>query len=213
MKETIYTIPINEAFDTAGGACPVCVLARGLDRDALDYVMGAAMMEPDVRIETNRLGFCASHMDSMLQMGNRLSLALMLESYLLEQRATLASAKNDPASTCFICSRRDGYMAAYYRNMLYIWETDQAFREKFAAARLCWPHIGALMHGAAAGLGRKALPVFRAALLDMAYERFAALTPPVSTFCQSFDHRNADKPLGDAKYAVERAVEWLKGPR
>ena len=212
MKETIYTIPINEAFETAGDGCPVCVLARKLDRDALDYVMGAAMMEPDVRVETNKLGFCAGHLDAMSEMGNRLSLALMLESYLLEQRQSLATAKSDPAATCFVCSRRDGFMGAYYRNMFYIWETEQTFRDKFSAARLCWTHIGALLNAAGANLGRKSLPLFRTSLLDVAYARLATLSPDVSAFCQSFDHRYADKPLGEAKHAVENTIAWLRGP-
>ena len=56
MKETIYTIPINEAFEAKCG-CPLCTLRRKLERDSVEYIMGAAMMEPDVRIETNKRGF------------------------------------------------------------------------------------------------------------------------------------------------------------
>lgn len=83
MAEQIYTIPINEAFEQSGG-CPLCRMKKKLERESLDYVMGAAMMDPDVRIRTNRLGFCRRHYDDMLSMKNRLSLALMLESHLDE---------------------------------------------------------------------------------------------------------------------------------
>lgn len=44
MKETIYTIPVNEAFDTADG-CPFCALARRLEEERVDYTLGASMME------------------------------------------------------------------------------------------------------------------------------------------------------------------------
>lgn len=83
MAEQIYTIPINEAFEQRDG-CPLCRMREKLERESLEYVMGAAMMDPDVRIRTNRLGFCRSHYDKMLAMKNRLSLALMLESHLEE---------------------------------------------------------------------------------------------------------------------------------
>jgi len=83
MAEQIYTIPISEAFEQHGG-CPLCRMKEKLERESLEYVMGAAMMDPDVRIRTNRLGFCRGHYDDMLAMKNRLSLALMMESHLAE---------------------------------------------------------------------------------------------------------------------------------
>ena len=83
MKEVIYTIPINDAYDVKCG-CPVCRLENKLEQETLEYIMGAAMMEPDVRIETNKSGFCQPHFKKMLKMNNRLSLTLMLQSYLGE---------------------------------------------------------------------------------------------------------------------------------
>ena len=63
MAETIYTIPINEAFDKAEDSerpiCPFCELYEMLEKNALETTMGAAMMEPDIRIETNKHGFAA----------------------------------------------------------------------------------------------------------------------------------------------------------
>ena len=88
MKETIYTIPINEAFDRRDG-CPMCELSRNLERSSLDYIMGAAMMEPDVRIKTNEQGFCGRHLQIMLGEKNKLALALMLESHLPELDKTV----------------------------------------------------------------------------------------------------------------------------
>ena len=83
MQDSIYTIPISEVFEPKDG-CPICRMRDMLETRGIDYIMGAAMMEPDVRIETNRLGFCKLHYDKMLQQKNRLSLALMLESHLKE---------------------------------------------------------------------------------------------------------------------------------
>ncbi|GHV17482.1 hypothetical protein FACS18949_04960 [Clostridia bacterium] len=207
MKETIYTIPINEAFELRDGTCPVCRLREGLERDALDYVMGASMMEPDVRQETNRKGFCKHHLTSMMTMGNRLSLALMLESYLLEQAEHVK--RYDP-DACFVCERLDGFMEAYIRNIYHIFENDGAFSEKMRNSRLCYPHIGRLLEGIDKNMKRKPADDLRKTLIGMAEERFAELIPLVSAFCKSFDHRFADLPLGDAKTAVEQTAAWLR---
>lgn len=211
MKETIYTIPINDAFDEPDG-CPMCRLHSKLENDALEYVMGAAMMEPDVRIQTNKLGFCGTHFGRMMKMGNRLPLALVLESYLIEQRAKLEKyGGGNPAATCFVCDRKDGYMAAYYRNLIYIWQTDSAFKDKFIKAKLCFQHIGAMLDISAEHLKRKQLEEFRKAILKSAYNKLDELSPKVSAFCRSFDHRFSGQDLGDAKTAIEQTVAWLTG--
>ena len=59
MKESIYTIPISEAFEPKRD-CPFCTLKNELERHFVEYITGAAMMEPDVRIQTNKQGFCNS---------------------------------------------------------------------------------------------------------------------------------------------------------
>ena len=73
MRESIYTIPLNDIFEVEDG-CPLCRMRRLLENRCVEYIMGAAMMEPDVRIETNRYGFCQEHFSVMLKQKNRLSL-------------------------------------------------------------------------------------------------------------------------------------------
>ena len=88
MEEKIYTIPVTEAFEKKDG-CPFCRLRRELEEAERDLIMGASKMEPDFRIKTNELGFCKKHYDNMLASGNKLSLALMLESHLEAQKDSL----------------------------------------------------------------------------------------------------------------------------
>ena len=86
--EQIYTIPVNEAFEASAAdpacGCAFCALYRKLEENELDLILGASMMEPDVRIKTNKQGFCKTHYDMMFVRKNRLGLALMLESHLDE---------------------------------------------------------------------------------------------------------------------------------
>ena len=66
MRESILTIPVNEIFEPKCG-CPICAMRDILEKRTVEYIMGAAMMEPDVRIETNRQGFCRTHFEQMLK--------------------------------------------------------------------------------------------------------------------------------------------------
>lgn len=85
MKERIYTIPINEAFDQ-NTECPLCICERKLESDALEYTLGPAMMEPDSRIETNRTGFCGLHFAKLYNLQqNRLPLGLVIDTHMAEQ--------------------------------------------------------------------------------------------------------------------------------
>ena len=77
MRESILTIPITDVFEPKCG-CPICRIRDTLEQHTIEYIMGAAMMEPDVRIETNKAGFCKEHFEQMRACKNRLSLALML---------------------------------------------------------------------------------------------------------------------------------------
>ena len=97
MKESIYTIPISEVFEPKCG-CPICRLHDMLESRCVEYIMGAAMMEPDIRMQTNEKGFCADHYKMMLAKQNRLSLALILESHLAEVKKEGYKAINKKAS-------------------------------------------------------------------------------------------------------------------
>ena len=57
MRDDITSIPISEVFEPRDG-CPICRLRNTLEDRVVEYITGAAMMEPDVRIETNKQGLC-----------------------------------------------------------------------------------------------------------------------------------------------------------
>ncbi len=80
MKETIYTIPLMDAFN-ANDECPFCFIERKLEQEAVAFIMGPAYMEDDIREETDRLGFCRHHFKMLYDYGNKLGCALMLHTY------------------------------------------------------------------------------------------------------------------------------------
>lgn len=100
MKEKIYTIPVTEAFGQ-DCECPVCLLQKKLEDDNIDYNLGAALMEPDWRVETNKKGFCRRHFEMLYnKQENRLGLGLVTDTHVREylpKLRELSIAANDAA--------------------------------------------------------------------------------------------------------------------
>lgn len=82
MKEKLYTIPLNDAVN-AGDECPFCYIERNVEQDLMDFVLGscASYMESDVREDTDREGFCRTHMKKMFDYGNTLGNGWILKTY------------------------------------------------------------------------------------------------------------------------------------
>lgn len=230
MLEKIYTIPVNEAFDACrdheGAECPFCRLYKKLENDELDIILGAAMMEPDVRIKTNEQGFCGRHYRNMLERKNRLGMALMLESHLDEVRKVtephMLSLKGVGVSTskklgeleadCYVCRRIDHSLGKMVENAVWLWQTEPEFRDKLTAQHMiCLPHYKAFTEAARSLLGKKDFARFYEALSGVVNTYFDTLRGDVSWFCKKFDYRYEEEPWGNAKDAVERAVRFLSG--
>lgn len=89
MKDTIYTIPVTEVYETPC-ECPLCALEARFENDRVNYYLGPSLMEPENRIATNDTGFCGKHFGMMYKtQTNRLGLGLILDTYMTEQIARL----------------------------------------------------------------------------------------------------------------------------
>ncbi len=97
MKEQIYTIPVNEVYDT-DCECPLCELEKKLEKETLDYTLGAAMMEPEFRMESNEKGFCNHHYSMLFGMSNKLALSLVLDTHLEEIRKKFDTLKKSASA-------------------------------------------------------------------------------------------------------------------
>ncbi len=229
MSETIYTIPINEAFEAAAlegvTECPFCKLRARLENNELDLILGASMMEPDVRIKTNEQGFCRRHFNAMLKRGNRLPMALTLESLLnevcgeVEKKSVIGSPadrflKRIDAlnASCYVCGRADANFTHLIENAVYMYTSDGEFRDKFARQKLiCLPHYADLLRRAKDVMSKKEFASFYEDTFPVVRDYFDSLCADVSWFCKKFDYRYQDEPWGNSKDSVERATNFLTG--
>lgn len=216
MAEHLYTIAINEHFGKKCG-CPVCSLYSMLEKNEIDTITGAAMMEPSVRIETNLLGFCSNHFNMMITNGKRLPVALILQSHLEEIRAHINSAKpdvtekylNNLEDSCYICSRINDKMKSVCSNIVYLWKTDENFRKLLSEQpRFCLPHYRTFL-SASKELGRKDRVAFCESLGAVTETSLQSLSGDIDWFCKKFDYRFAKEDWKNSKDAIERTVETL----
>ena len=222
MIEKIYTIPVNEAFDLYSG-CPICALYKKLEDNELDIILGAAMMEPDTRIQTNDQGFCGKHFDIMFNMKNRLGLALMIESHLSHNIVkTLKGGLLNPfgktkklekqKQSCYICSRVDHSLGLMLETAALLWHREKEFKEKLLKQPyFCMSHYPELLNAAEAVLPKKSYPDFAADCKTVMVRYAEKLYADVSWFVKKFDYNYENEPWGDSKDAVERAIKFLSG--
>mgnify|MGYP006991672800 CR=1 FL=1 len=227
--EQIYTIPVNEAFeasrDDASCGCPMCAIYRKLEENELDLILGASMMEPDVRIRTNELGFCKIHYDMMFRRKNRLGMALTLESHLNDLREEteiggglanlLGNVASKPLSriekledTCYVCGRIDFNFKHMVETVIGLWDTDEDFRPKLLAQPyFCLPHYSRMLKYAQKKLDKKSYAEFEKDALSIQDAYLEKLGEDVSWFCKKFDYRYDEEPWYNSKDSVQRAIK------
>ena len=233
MKEQLYSIPVNDAFD-ADCECPVCFMYNKLQSDAIDFVMGASYMEDDVRMETDKVGFCGNHLPLLYKNQNRLGLGLMMLTYMDKQLKTLeklsqtkvkkapliGKAESDPVFTyteeqqtsCYVCDRMAHSYERYLATIFYLYENDSVFRDKFARAKgFCLKHYGELHRLAPKSLSAKYLDEFVSVMSRLTVENFKRVRDELEWFTDKFDYRNADADWKNSKDALIRAIQKTNG--
>lgn len=216
MREDICTIPINEIFEPKEG-CPFCRMRDMLEERMSAYITGAAMMEPDVRLETNRLGFCKEHFDQIIAKGSRLSVALILESLLEETerdvlgenlKRSLVKAEEREKS-CFVCANIEKNMDHLLSTVVKLWQTEPEFRKLYSDQNhICLKHYPLIMKATGKMPGKSREAFFEdSRRLCLNYMR--TLREDTTHFCRMFDYRSKDGDWGNSKDAIERSVEFL----
>ncbi len=225
MRDDICTIPVSEVFEESDG-CPLCRMQHTVEQHLITYILGDAMMEPDVRIETNKKGFCDEHYSKMMSVRGRLQLALMLETHIKEISSEIfekklfnsADKKADSVkkinNSCFICEKVNWGMERMTETIYRCYEKESDFRALFNnQPQFCMHHFEMLMSGA----DKKKMPrynsEFKENLTRITSEYVKSLGEDLNKYCSMYDYRNAGKKddWGSAADSVERAVAYLTG--
>lgn len=227
MREDICTIPVSEGFEEMDG-CPLCRIRAIAEKRVIDYILGAAMMEPDVRVKTNQMGFCKDHYGSMRKAGNRLSLALMLDSHVLEVKNSIFGEgkflKPSPKKimykaarmqeTCFVCDKMNFGLEHTLDTVYRTYENDKDFRKIYAQqSEFCLPHYTMIVENVPANMNKDYAKEMLKVTKDITLGYLNKLSGDIRKFCDMFDYRNNDEDAdwGDSKDAIERSTAFFNG--
>ena len=240
MKEKIYTIPVNDSF-SKNCECPLCDLESKLEKEAVDYSLGAAMMEPDFRILSNDLGFCNKHYSLLINKKNKLGLALVLDTHLEELRNKFAALNKDIISyenekpslfkksnenfpdlitrvlddaqnSCIICDKISKTLERYIDVIFYLWAHDEEFRKKVTNGKgFCMRHFNILCKEAFSNLNKKTALEFVKTIYEKQIKELERIQTDIHKFTLKFDYRNKDLDLGEAHNAPIRTIEKISG--
>ena len=234
MADHIHTIPVLDALRDPQG-CAFCVMQKKLESSVIQFILGPAYMEDDVRMETNKAGFCTRCMHTMYKEQNRLGVALMLHTHIqqlckdtgsiIKGRTPAKLFGKDPAAalprlqahltktraSCYVCSRVGNTFERYVDTFFYLWGQGGDDAELIQQqTNYCLPHIITLLTYAEK-LGRGKREKFLDMILPLFEKVTRELEQDLDWFVQKFDHRNTDAPWKNSKDAVPRAIDFLGG--
>lgn len=238
--EKIYTIPVNEAYQSEC-ECPLCQLNKLSEQKYIEYYLGPSLMEPDTRVVTNKTGFCQHHFGMLNQSDiNRLGLGLILHTHLLDIKddisselqntvpnksgllkgrnsdykqklSTLADKIDSRIVSCPVCEKINIAMGHYIDVIFWMFKHDSDFKKLFISKKsYCLPHISLLLRETSKLSQNDAaefLEVFTSNIINASNE----LINDVEWFTLKFDYRNSDKPWGNSKNSLQRAMRFLSG--
>ncbi len=238
MKETIYTIPINDAFDS-DCCCPMCYIQSKLTNERVEAAVGAAMMEPEHREISNEKGFCKKHIHMVYAQQKALPLALVLQSYIDVQNNKIfkmigeqpikkglfksnhskkQTALNvisyiaEQQNKCSICDEVNKQMQRYAENTVDMWKAINEFKEKFNNnCDFCLEHFKLLLETAEKRLNDKNFDEFYNTITKAQQQSLAELYNDITEFVNSFDYRNSGKLSENARAATVTAVKKFIG--
>lgn len=233
MNQQIYTIPVNDGFEE-GGECPFCNMYNKLEKEALDYMLGSSYMEDNIRMETNKIGFCQKHYSMMYKKQNRLGLALMLQSHIQKINADIENLSNNLksnkkkglfsktvenkvtpyinniAESCYICNKITASMDRYFDTFFYMWKKDNDIKEKVKNSKgFCIEHFAKLIDMADKKLKGNEYNLFINTIISLEIENIKRLEKEVDHFTNKFDHNYKDAPWGTAKDVLPRAIQKI----
>lgn len=197
LKTVLETIPVYDALDN-NDECFLCSLMEEAEKDAISYYLSSAIMAPEVRVTTNRDGFCPHHLSLLAEENKAQSLGLMMDTYHEENDGTLfpilaeieASSRTRKAEKlirkldeavrereagCLICSCMEDRLLRYEDTVLTLFNQDEDFVNVLSESKgLCLHHSMHLLRRADLILsGDRALDFYRlmASLMKKNLER------------------------------------------
>ena len=236
MKYELETIPIWDTYEL-DTECPLCTLEERAEERYIDFFLGNSVMVPEMRVEVNKTGFCPRHNKRLfLSEKNRHGLGLISHTHMKALMADIEKSQKNlissaaPASKlrksvatfmqkldrwqnrCMICDRLDYTLKRYAFTIVHLWNKTEDFAEKYGRSKgFCLHHLQYIFDMAADQLHGKRYTGFIAKTFELQRESLVRIEGELLWFTQKFDYQNDDKPWGESRDALNRALQKLTG--
>lgn len=230
MKEQLYTIPVNEAFES-DCECPLCKMKKELERNAIEFTLGPSYMEDDNRAITDEMGFCEKHIQDLYKEKNRLGLALILSTHMEKttkdlkklsaegiaggkslfkkssEASSLGAYVSKLENSCFICKRQNMVFDRYIDTIFHLYKKDSTFSDKIKNSKgFCTYHYALLFDKAPAYLSKDVLENFLSDINSVYFSNMERMQEDIEWFINKFDYRYQNEPWKNSKDALPRAI-------
>jgi hypothetical protein len=225
---------VHDAYENPG-ECPLCRLEQDAERTYLKSFQHSRVMEPNVRVQTNRQGFCASHFRKLYDGENKLGLSLVVHTHLQQARseivaeldmllksaggrggkdraAATAAALSRRRDTCFICGLLREDMRRYVLTILYLWSKDTEFAPVFRASRgFCIPHFAQVLQEGSTTMRADRFARWLAEAVPLMKESLQGLEGDLHSFTQLHQAGSTGMGTDGEKSALRRTLQKLAG--
>lgn len=228
MKEKLYTIPVNDAFNI-DCECPLCVMYHNLETNAIDFTLGPSYMEEDIRQITDKEGFCANHIKLMYKKQNSLGIANILKTHLNKRIKDIEYLSNQPINkgglfkkntlspiseyirehneSCFVCNKINSTFNRYLATITHLYKNDSNFRDKLTSSKgFCLKHYDMLYSQGLEDMKGSVLDNFIQDINKVTLDNLRRVDADLDWFIDKFDYRYKNEPWKNSKDAVERTI-------
>ncbi len=230
MKEKIYTIPVNEAFES-DCECPFCKLYEKLDDDAVNFMLGPSYMEDTIRLETNKIGFCENHFIKMYEKQNLLGLGLITQTHIMDIIENIEKLKkhngpqkklfkkadttelplsayiNNINDNCYLCNKINQTFTQYIDTFIYLYKKDPSMKEKVQKSKgFCLTHFKDVLEQGYKTLSPKEYEDFKETISTIQINNLNRLKDELELFTNKFDFNYNHIPYGTSKDSVPRSI-------
>ncbi len=234
MKTELETIPVWDAL-RENGECLICSLMKKAEEDALGYYLSSAIMTPEVRVKTNKYGFCPHHWVLLTERGNAQSLALILDTYYGENENAFRKGFSDMAKAgnprqcgkaagvlrkaaeerekgCLVCAMMADRLYRYSFTLSSLFASDEEFRSSFTGSKgLCLHHTLIVSSTAHDALSGESFTLFQKELFALLERNLRRVRKDDWWMTQKYKSENAQKPWNGCEDAHRRAALKLTG--
>lgn len=233
MKIVLETIPVWDSLKE-NKECLLCSLMKKAEEDSVRYYLSSAIMTPEVRVETNKVGFCPHHLNKLAFSGNPQSLALTLHTYYEENEKVFSSSfesikksKNyrsvkrnveafekkakEREKGCLICRKMSDRQYRYAFTIISLFTSDEDFRKAFLSSKgLCLLHTLETAK-VDSSISQEEKAIFLKELFALLERNLLRVKDDDYWMTQKYKSENQDKPWNGCEDAQRRAALKLIG--